>query len=125
MQLLTQRQLHNPEAGIQGDSLRTCLAMLLDMRVEQFHVFDGPYALETARRILNSINLKDIHVPLKQIRRGTKYLIATKGLYTPDHYHWLIGEGRKVLYDPHPARKGMKEPLPDVETLYYELIRNQ
>lgn len=118
---------HKPEDGQHGDCHRTVIACLLNIdrdSVPNFGVHYGDisafYKAET--EFLKTQNLSSVQVGY---RGSLDEVLATMAAMNPDAYyilggtsrsgfgHSVIGQGGKIIWDPHPDDVGIVGPMSD------------
>jgi len=114
MKPVDQEFLHLPNIGQQGDCLRACIAMVLELPIgvvphfAQLHQESGPFWnavydwLEErgySWRWLTSQNALQFGVDQCSIISGP----SPRG----NGYHAVVGVGRIIIHDPHPSRAGL------------------
>lgn len=144
MKFHKQTILHDPDNGQYGDCLRTCIACLFDLNVEEVpHLHDNGAEHSEAMAALDrwlSDYLPDRDVALFRLglycspehimqymaahNPGMIYLLSGK---SPRHDagHVVIARDRDIIHDPHPDGTGLAGPMVDDEgneTAWVELF---
>lgn len=126
MKFHRQRFLHDPDNGVFGDCMRTAIACVLDLEIEEVPHFNegGPDGKEFCRRVgefVASRGLSIFTVPYSG-EGGLGPVLESIGHYNPSAIYLLSGEatrganhvvvcrGGEILHDPHPSDDGLIGP---------------
>lgn len=113
-----QEFLHNPEAGINGDCFRACIASLLDLPIAEVpHFCNSETWFTDTQRFLSE---KGYDYPggwEVSENPGIETFAGVDGYYIgsgpsprfPDAHHAVICKAGQVIFDPHPDKTGILE----------------
>lgn len=121
MRQITQRILHDPAAGINGDCFRCCVASVLNLDYESVpHFMERPaddWFAKFASWLLEHYRLVPLAVvpndDLRQTIIGCACILSGPSPRFPGELHSVIGCGLKVDFDPHPDRTGLPGGVTD------------
>ncbi|MDE2441810.1 MAG: hypothetical protein KGP14_12370 [Betaproteobacteria bacterium] len=135
-----QRYLHDPENGIYGDCMRTAVACIMDLELDDVpHFLEGnPAGTEFNRRVnsfLASKGKQIFSVPFAADRLDI--LLDSLGHQNPDAIYMLSGEssrgvnhvvicrGGEVIHDPHPSNSGLIGPCSPDGYYWVEILTDK
>ena len=113
MKPIKQKNIHNPEKGIQGDCLRACICSLLEISDEGVPNFveDKQYPVQ----LVNFLKEKGFRLRwVEEEPKDIEYYMAF-GTGPRGFRHAVIYSKGKLVHDPHPEGGGLM--LPDLYVL--------
>lgn len=142
------RSAHVPQAGLIGDCFRTCIACLLDQSPENVPHFvynnwnfekNEPNELVLMQydvdKYLDSkgyarldmafsgeLSLEEVTTSIDRMSGPVRYMVLGKGM--SGFGHWVIYEGYRLLWDPHPSNCGLVGPEGELWWIMFLLPRS-